>query len=167
MWPHGSRQGLGDRMAEQGRVDRTSAMGATVFPDGSGFRTWAPNATAVHVVAGARLTAAQAPNWRPEPPDALAPLGDGSWGGFVGGVGEGDPYMFFVDGIGSSGWKRDPFARELTITPAFPDSFCVIRDPTTYPWHDQGWQTPQFSDLVIYQLHVGTWWAQDDAGNDV
>jgi 1,4-alpha-glucan branching enzyme len=153
--------------AEQGRVDRTSAMGATLMGGGAGFRTWAPNAHAVFVVAGARLFTVQGAGWQPDPSDALLPLGDGSWGGFRAGIGEGDPYMFFVDGIGSSGWKRDPFARELTLVPAFPDSFCVVRDPAAYPWSAEGWQPPAFSDLIIYQLHIGTWWAQDQNGVDV
>src|SRR5216683_3048340 len=156
------------RMAvDQTRIDRTSAMGATPWPDGTGFRTWAPNAHAVYVVAGARLEGAQGPAWRPDQQDRLAPLGDGSWGGFLAGLHDGDPYMFFVDGAGSAGWKRDAFARELTIAPAFPDSFCVVRDPAFYPWHDQGWRPPQFNDLIIYQVHIGTWRAQDDSGHDV
>jgi 1,4-alpha-glucan branching enzyme len=75
--------------------------------------------------------------------------------------------MFFVDGAGSAGWKRDSFARELTNAPAFPDSYCVVRNSASYPWHDHGWETPQFSDLIIYQLDIGTWWAQDDSGRDV
>ncbi len=159
----------GDRMVvDHSRVDRTSAMGATVWPDGTGFRTWAPNARAVSLVAGAGLSAAaQDPAWRPDRQDSLAPLGDGSWGGFLAGLGDGEPYMFFIDGAGSTGWKRDPFARELTIAPAFPDSFCVVRDPASYPWHDQAWRPPPFADLIIYQLHIGTWWAQDSAGHDV
>ena len=151
---------------DQGRIDRTSAIGATSLPDGTGFRTWAPNARSVAVVAGARLASAQDPVWRPDQQDLLAPLGDGTWGGFLAGVGDGAPYMFFVDGAGGAGWKRDSFARELTNDPAFPDSFCVVRDPAVYPWHDQGWRPPPFSDLVIYQLHIGTWWAQDASGND-
>jgi 1,4-alpha-glucan branching enzyme len=142
-------------------------MGATIAADGTGFRTWAPNAVSVSVVAGARLAAAQVAGWQPDPDDALVPLGDGSWGGFLPGIGDGDPYLFYVAGAGGSGWKRDPFARELTITPAFPGSFCTVRDPACYPWHDQGWVPPAFSDLIIYQLHIGSWWAQDAAGNDV
>jgi 1,4-alpha-glucan branching enzyme len=149
------------------RIDQSSAMGATVSPDGTGFRTWAPNATAVFVVTGDRLMASQDPAWRPDAQDALAALGDGSWGGFVAGVGEADTYMFFIDGPASSGWKRDPLARELTLAPAFPGCFCVVRDPNSYPWHDEDWQTPEFSDFIIYQLHIGTWWAQDAAGRDI
>jgi 1,4-alpha-glucan branching enzyme len=147
---------------DQSRTDRNSAMGATILKDGTGFRTWAPNALAVYVVAGAQLAVMP-----PDTTNPLTPLGDGSWGGFLPGVRDGVPYMFYVQGAGGTGWKRDPFARELSLSPGFPDCFCVVRDPGTYPWHDQGWQTPPFSDFIIYQLHVGTWWAQDDAGADV
>ena len=149
------------------RVNRSSAMGATVWPDGTGFRTWAPNAKAVSVVAGSALIASGNSSWRPAPEDGLAPLGDGSWGGFLTGAGDGDPYMFFVEGAGSSGWKRDSYARELTISPAFPDGYCVVRDPKRYSWRDEAWLSPRFNDLVLYQLHVGTWWAQDETGRDV
>ena len=150
------------------QVTTASAMGATVSAQGTGFRTWAPHARSVSVVAGSSALAASSdPSWRPAPDDGLAPLGDGSWGGFLAGIGNGDAYMFFVEGTGSSGWKRDPYARELTASPAFPDSYCIVRDPHIYPWHDQGWQPPKFSDLIIYQLHVGSWWAQDQTGADV
>ena len=98
------------------------------------------------VVTGAALVAAQAPGWRPAAQDALTSLGDGSWGGLVAGLGDGDPYMFFVDGVGSAGWKRDSYARELSLAPAFPDCFCIVRDPASYPWHDGGWRTPAFND---------------------
>jgi len=108
-----------------GRVNKNSTMGATVRSVGTGFRTWAPNAKTVSVVAGSALDVINEPSWRPAPEDNLAALGDGSWGGFLAGVGDGDPYMFFVEGAGSAGWKRDPYARELTLSPAFPDSQTV------------------------------------------
>jgi 1,4-alpha-glucan branching enzyme len=149
------------------RVNKNSAMGATVRSDGTGFRTWAPNAKTVSVVAGSALDVINEPSWRPAPEDNLAALGDGSWGGFLAGVGDGDPYMFFIEGVGSSGWKRDPYARELMLSPAFPDSHCVVRAPESYSWRAEGWQSPRFNDLIIYQLHVGTWWAQDETGRDV
>ena len=138
------------------RVDTNSAMGATVWPDGTAFRTWALHARNVSVVTGHALSATNDPTWRPASEDRLAPLGDGSWGGFVAGTGDGEPYLFFVEGMGSCGWKRDPYARELRLSPAFPQSFCVVRDPSDYPWHDQAWRSPDFSDLILYQLHVGT-----------
>jgi len=71
------------------------------------------------------------------------------WGGFLAGVGDGDAYMFFVEGIGNEGWKRDSYARELTLSPAFPDNQCVVRDPQRYPWHDEAWQPPGFNDYPL------------------
>ena len=82
-------------------------------------------------------------------------------GGFLDGAGDGLQYLFWVDGEASQGPKRDPYARELTLTPAFPASYCILRDPAAYPWHDGAWRPPDFSKLIIYQLHIGTWWAVD------
>jgi 1,4-alpha-glucan branching enzyme len=154
-------------LVDVSRVDTNSAMGATVRSDGTAFRTWAPDARNVSVVTGPALSTSEDPSWRPAPEDGLARLGDGSWGGFLAGIGDGEPYLFFVEGVGNCGWKRDPYARELTLSPAFPQGYCVVRDPSGYPWHDQAWQAPAFSDLIIYQLHVGTFWAQDQTGRDV
>ena len=150
-----------------GRIDQTSAMGATLGADGTGFRTWAPNARSVAVVADARLTAAQAPGWQPAQQDLLAPLGDGTWGGFLAGVDDGDRLHVFCRRCGQRGLETRQLRAGTDEQPAFPGSFCIVRDATGYPWHDQGWRTPRFPNLVIYQLHIGTWWAQDDTGNDV
>jgi 1,4-alpha-glucan branching enzyme len=66
---------------------------------------------------------------------------------------EGHRYLFYVAGEGSEGLKRDPYARELT--PEWPDSHCIIRDPRAYAWRSNDFRTPRFEDFVIYQLHVG------------
>src|SRR3982074_2393471 len=105
------------------RVNTSSAMGATVRSDGTAFRTWAPHARSVSVVAGSALSASNSPAWRPAPEDRLASLGDGSWGGFLDRIGNGDSYMLFVEGEEGSGWKRDPYARDLTTSPSFPNSY--------------------------------------------
>src|SRR5579864_2092126 len=148
-------------------VDRTTPMGATLVAGGAAFRTWAPRAKSVYVLTGDALAQAATPGWTPRPGDRLTPLGDATWAGFVSGAGDGTPYMFWIEGSGSQGLKRDPYARELTLTPAFPASYCVIRGAADYPWHDGAWRPPAFRDLVLYQLHVGTWWAVDAAGKDL
>ncbi|MBV8121621.1 MAG: alpha amylase C-terminal domain-containing protein [Alphaproteobacteria bacterium] len=148
-------------------VDHASAMGATLVAGGMTVRTWAPRAKNVFLLTGEALAEATADDWRPSPNDALTALGDETWGGFLSGPNDGTPYMLWVEGSGSIGPKRDPYARELTLVPAFPASHCVLRDPGTYLWHDRGWRAPDFRDLIIYQLHVGTWWAVDATGSDV
>ena len=80
--------------------------------------------------------------------------------GFLPGAAEGDPYKFYVVGTGSRGYKRDPYARELSFDPPFPNANCLLRDPGRYPWHDQGFVTPDYSNMIIYQLHVGTFYSK-------
>jgi 1,4-alpha-glucan branching enzyme len=119
-------------------------MGANLIAGGATFRVWAPNARAVYVIGDF--------NDR-ERTDASLLNRDqhGHWRGFIPGVRDRQRYMFYVVGDGGEGPKRDPYARELQ-TP-FP-SDCIIRK-TDFPWHDTGYVTPQFHNIVIYQLHVG------------
>jgi 1,4-alpha-glucan branching enzyme len=133
-------------------------MGATPVAGGTTFRVWAPSALRVHL----RVDAG--PTWSADDSNALVRDADGYWAGFVPGVADGDAYRFWVVGAGGSGPKRDPYARELG--PGFPHCDCIVRDPQSYPWHDQGFRPPAFHDLVIYQFHVGTFFAVDAQGRD-
>ncbi len=79
---------------------------------------------------------------------------------------ESDQYKYYVEGIGTTGWKRDPFARSLTRDPPYPNCNCSVTQPRSFPWYDAGYRTPDFSDLIIYQLHVGVFWSVDSQGVD-
>jgi 1,4-alpha-glucan branching enzyme len=129
-------------------------MGANLTGGGATFRTWAPRAVEVYISGSFN-------SWRQDESSKLVRDGNGYWAGFIPNVQEGDQYKFFVVGNGSSGYKRDPYARELTTEPAYPLSNCIVRDPSSYPWHDQGFRPPAFNDLIIYQLHVGTFYGPD------
>ena len=156
------------RMAVQFQfVDRATPMGANLVVGGATFRTWAPRARDVYLLTGDALELSATTGFTPSPDDRLTPLGDGTWAGFVAGAEDGLEYLFWIDGEASQGLKRDPYARELTLTPEFPASYCILRDPAAYPWRDAGWRPPDFSKLIIYQLHVGAWWAVDADGADV
>jgi 1,4-alpha-glucan branching enzyme len=145
--------------ASQQFIGPDTPMGANLVPGGATFRVWAPRATAVYVSGTFN-------GWRHEEPDRLVPDANGYWAGFVPGITDGAEYKFYVAGTGSEGYKRDPYARELARQPDYPRSNCAVRDPQAYPWHDQDFRPPAFHDLVIYQLHVGTFYAADAAGND-
>ena len=125
-------------------------MGGTVVSAGATFRVWAPRAKTVYVSGDFN-------DWRQNDDCRLDPIGGGHWAGFFPSLGDGDQYLFYVDGIGTKGFKRDPRARDLTFQPSFPASNCVLRDPYRFPWHDTGFRTPPYNDLMIYQLHVGTY----------
>jgi 1,4-alpha-glucan branching enzyme len=147
-------------------LDRSTPLGATITPTGVAFRLWAPHAQQVFVLADGALQGAENPEFVPSPDNAMVPLGDGSWGAFVAGLDDGAPYRFWVVGTGSTGLKRDPRARELSITPPYPDCDCLVHDPSSYPWHDSGFRPPEFRDLILYQLHIGTYYAVDAQGQD-
>ena len=152
----------------QQHVDDATPLGATLTGAGATFRVWAPAAHAVHVVTdGLHAARAEGPTWTPAEQDLLVRRGDGTWAGFVPGVRAGDAYRFWVAGDGGSGFKRDPYARELGTFPAFPDCDCIVHDPARYPWHDGGWSPPAARDLVVYQLHLGVHHAVDAHGRDV
>lgn len=131
-------------------------MGATLRPFGATFRLWAPAAQSVAVMGTFN-------GWTDQP---LTRESGGYWYVSIDGVREGDEYLFHVDGPDGAGYKRDPFARALTRTPAYPKSNCIVTRPQSFPWHDQGFVRPDFSALVVYQLHVGTYWSVDNQGHD-
>jgi 1,4-alpha-glucan branching enzyme len=133
-------------------------MGANLFSGGATFRVWAPSARAIYLngTFGGLSTA------DPDQSDELLLVqgADGYWAGFLEGVEEGDLYKYYVVGPanGTVGYKRDPYARELTPTTTWPTGvYSVVRPPDSYPWHDQAFVTPDFSNLIIYQLHIGTY----------
>ena len=91
-------------------ADAASApMGANLVESGATFRVWDPTSRRVSVRGSFN-------GWTDQP---LSKTGS-YWSAFIPGVREGDEYKFFVEGQGSTGYKRDPFARELTRTPAVP-----------------------------------------------
>jgi 1,4-alpha-glucan branching enzyme len=135
--------------------------GGHLVDPGATFRIWAPNAREVYLIwgnpDGAERPAAE---WR------LEQQGE-HFVGFVTPAQDGDYYRYWIVGPDGEGPKRDPWARELEWQ-GYPDCDCILRDPTAYPWApDDRRHRPQPHELVLYQLHVGTFFYQDDAGNDL
>ncbi|MGH7230893.1 MAG: alpha amylase C-terminal domain-containing protein, partial [Nitrospiraceae bacterium] len=69
-------------------------------------------------------------------------------------------------------FKRDPYARELTTPETHPGTFaypacnCIVRRPDGYSWRVTDFRPPAFNNLVIYELHIGTFFAIDQGGHD-
>ena len=141
-------------MISQANISPNTPMGANLVSGGGAtFRAWAPVASAVYIngTFGGAAMMGQTANLQ------LAKDANGYWTGFVAAAQEGDPYQFWVVGPGGAGPKRDPYARELAPAAAFPNCNSLIRSATAYPWHDSAFVTPDFSSMIIYQLHVGTY----------
>lgn len=142
----GSEPGSGDFLINTTPLG-ASPLGAT--PDGAGtvFRVWAPNASAVHV-------AGQFNNWS----TSAHPLTNvaGVWQTRVAGAGVGQEYQFVLQNGGAL-WRTDPYARRQVNSVG--NSIIVNR---SFPWGDALWRPPAFQDLIVYELHVGTFSGQGD-----
>lgn len=134
--------------ASQQHITPSTPMGATLVSGGATFRVWAPGAKNVYVTGDF--------NGRQRNDASLLQRNDDErWTGFIPGAQEGHKYKFWIDGHGSNGPKRDPYARELTNEWPKPD--CILRSASTFPWQDWTWKTPDFRDLIVYQFHIGTY----------
>jgi 1,4-alpha-glucan branching enzyme len=141
-------------MISQLSITPSTPMGANLVPGGGAtFRFWAPRANAVYLEG----TFGGAPLAAQTPASLLNKDANGYWAGFVPAAEEGDLYLFYVDGIGSSGFKRDPYARELATDKPFPMGSCILRASDSYPWHDSAFVTPDFTNMIVYQAHIGTY----------
>jgi 1,4-alpha-glucan branching enzyme len=127
-------------------------MGANLVGGGATFRVWAPRAQAVYLIGDFN-------EWAHDAAWALQRHPDGRWTGFLPEAHDGTRYKFWIEGQGSAGPKRDPYARELEND--WPNPECIVRSASHYPWQATDWQPPAFNDLVVYQLHVGTFYGPD------
>jgi 1,4-alpha-glucan branching enzyme len=147
--------------ASQAHITASTPMGANLVGDGATFRVWAPGAQHVY------LALDSAEGYQPRPGDELVKdPASGHWTGFSPAAREGTSYRFFVAGPGGAALKRDPWARELELH-CSDNCDCIVRDASSYPWHDRNYRPPSFSDLVVYQFHIGVFFARDAEGRDL
>jgi 1,4-alpha-glucan branching enzyme len=132
-------------------------MGAHPFRDGTAFRVWAPHAEAVFVTG-------TFDDWAMTT-TALARDGDGAsgtWSADVPGVEPGDEYRFTIRTAGGDRSRLDPYARQVTNSVGN----AVVYDPAAFDWSGDDFQTPTWDDLVIYEVHVGTFTGGPDHRGD-
>jgi 1,4-alpha-glucan branching enzyme len=135
-------------------------MGVNLVAGGATIRIWAPAADDVYILLDPSAS------YTPNPGDRLFfDSNTGYWSGFLAGCNEGATFKFWIKGKGSSGFKRDPYARELS-SQGQPNENCIARDPSSYAWHDSNFQSPRFNDLIVYQFHIGAFYGVDAAGAD-
>jgi 1,4-alpha-glucan branching enzyme len=122
-------------------------MGALPTRDATTFRVWAPHADAVFVTGSFD-------DWAGDPIE-LARDSDGTtgtWSADVTGVGPGDEYRFTIRTPGGDLSRLDPYARQVTNSVGN----AVVYDPAAFDWSSDDFKMPAWDDLVIYELHVGT-----------
>jgi 1,4-alpha-glucan branching enzyme len=119
-------------------------LGSHPYETGTSFRVWAPFAEAVFV-------AGDFNGWN-NAAHPLAPEGDGYWSRDLEGVGDRALYKYVVVRGAERLWKNDPYAREVTSSAG--DS--VVRR-LAFTWDgEEGYRTPPWHEMVIYEMHAGT-----------
>ena len=122
--------------------DRHASIGATLVSDNvTHFRVWAPKREFVVV---------EAVNDRRTTRHPLNRDVDGYFAGSVKGITNGTLYQFNLDGNVS---RPDPASR---YQPQGVHGPSQVIDPNAFPWTDCHWQGLPKRDLVIYELHVGS-----------
>ena len=114
------------------------------LPAGTTFRVWAPNATAVRVAGTFNGWSSTA--------NPLVSEGNGFWSADVPFAYQNSQYKFVITGPAGTIWKNDARARRLTNSVGN----SVIYNPSNYNWTTSGYTTPGFNDMVMYELHIGT-----------
>ncbi|MFT5422864.1 MAG: 1,4-alpha-glucan branching enzyme [Phycisphaerales bacterium] len=120
-------------------------VGSTPVPSGTVFRVWAPS----------RATAAVRGEFNAWGITALTKHGE-HFTGFAPGAVAGQMYKYFFN---NAVWNTDPNAARLNPT----DNYnAIISDPLSYTWQNDTFEAPPRDELVVYQLHIGTFAGLND-----
>jgi 1,4-alpha-glucan branching enzyme len=114
-----------------------------IYEGGAAFRVWAPFATHVFVAGSFNSWSATT--------NPLAGEGNGYWSTDVPGVKVGHQYKFVIRHGDQSLWRVNPYAREVVNSVGN----AVIHD-ADFDWSGDDFVTPPWHELVIYEMHVGT-----------
>ncbi len=118
-------------------------MGANTDLNGTGFRVWAPHADAVCVSGSFN-------DWSPTA-NPLCPEGNGYWSADIPEACAGDEYRFMITNGDRELSKIDPYAREVTNS----IGNAIIQD-SAFDWGAGDFQPPPWNEMVIYEMHIGT-----------
>jgi 1,4-alpha-glucan branching enzyme len=118
-------------------------MGAIPYQSGVAFRVWAPHATRVFVTGSFN-------DWSPDA-DPMEPEGNGYWYADVPAARVGQEYRYRIVNGEQTFSRVDPYVRQVTNSVGNG----VIHDPD-FDWEGDSFQLPPWNELVIYELHIGT-----------
>ena len=133
--------------------------GSTPYNGASGtgvtFRVWAPDATSVYVPG-------QFNGWSTSATPLGKELSNGVWTGVwsadVTSASAGEQYKYFLNYGGGGFWKHDPRSRLVTAAGAASGANDIIYDPAAFNWSGDSLTPPALNDLVVYELHIGTFY---------
>jgi len=123
-------------------------MGSIILKSGVAFRVWAPNAESVSVVGSFNdFDAAMNP---------LTSDSNGYWYTEVLTAKAGDEYKYEITSGKQKLSRIDPYARQVTNSVG---NGVIYED--TFEWATTRFQMPAWNEIVIYELHIGTFARKD------
>ncbi len=128
-------------------------MGAIPFQDhvpGTTFRVWLPFARSVNVSGTFN-------GWATDQ-DPLVSENNGYWSADISGAGATDRYRYVIAGPDIPGiqWRTDPYCRSVESTEG---NGAILAD--TFDWGTVSFSMPAWNELVIYELHVASFYERD------
>ncbi len=133
--------------------ERHAGMGALPHTSGVAFRVWAPHADAVYVIGSFN-------NWTPDK-HPMVKEGDGYWYADIAAAGVGHEYRYRLVSGDKQLLRIDPYARQVTSSVGN----AVIHDPH-FDWEGDDFRLPAVNELVIYEMHLGTFHNDEDEKSD-
>ena len=130
-----------------------AGMGAIPHATGVAFRVWAPHANAVYVTGTFN-------NWSPDAHPFTKEEG-GYWYANIRAAAVGQEYRFRLVSGDKELSRLDPYARQVTNSVGN----AVIYDPH-FDWEGDDFRLPAVNELVIYEMHLGTFHNDDDDKSD-
>jgi 1,4-alpha-glucan branching enzyme len=126
-------------------------MGAIPHESGVAFRVWAPHADSVYVVGSFNRWSLDA--------NPLTKEGEGYWYTDVASAKVGHEYRYRIISNGQQIMRIDPYARQVTNSVGN----AVVHDPD-FDWQGDDFKLPPVNELVIYELHLGTFTGDSEDG---
>ncbi len=127
-------------------------MGATPHAGGVGFRVWAPHAERVSVIGSFN-------EWDSDK-HPLQAGENGYWYADVAEAHVGDQYKFLLTTEKGAFNRIDPYAREVTSSVGN----AIVHD-MSFDWEGDDFHLAPWNELVIYELHVGTFNDEEDVSH--
>jgi len=118
-------------------------MGTILYPGGAAFRVWAPFASSIFAAGTFNQWSATA--------NPFASEGNGYWSVEVSGAAVGDEYQFVIHNADQVLWHKNPYASEVVNS----SGNAIIHDPD-FDWTGEDFVMPPRNELVIYEMHIGT-----------
>ncbi len=122
---------------------KISGMGAIPHSGGVAFRVWAPHAQRVTVIGSF--------NEFDGGKDIMQAEEDGYWYADLAEARVSDQYRFLLTTPNGEFKRIDPYAREVTSSVGN----AIVHDPS-FDWEGDSFKIAPWNELVIYELHVGT-----------